>query len=115
MKRKPSKKHGAPVKASTAPFAFETRDINLDRLLLDPNNYRFLDRKKFKKKVTTRFHEESVQRATLDMLEQSYQLEELKQSILVNGYVPMNVLSWCRMRRKTVGSLLSRVTVGWHR
>jgi hypothetical protein len=70
-------------------FDFEAQEIRVDRLLLDPNNYRFLDRRKFKKKVATRFHEESVQRATLDSLEQSYQLDELKQSILTNGYVPM--------------------------
>jgi hypothetical protein len=75
--------------ASDAPFQFETKDVNLDRLLLDPNNYRFLDRKKFKKKAAIRFHENTVQRATLDTLEQAYQLDELKQSILVNGYVPM--------------------------
>src|ERR1700694_3530048 len=72
-----------------APFEFEAQDISVSRLLLDPNNYRFLDRKKFKKKAANRFHEESVQMATLESLEQSYQLEELKHSIITNGYVPM--------------------------
>jgi hypothetical protein len=72
-----------------APFAFTAQDVRISRLLLDPNNYRFLDRRKFKKKAANRFHEESVQRATLDALEQSYQLDELKHSILTNGYVPM--------------------------
>ncbi len=72
-----------------APFDFEAQDILVAKLLLDPNNYRFLDRKKFKKKAATRFHEESVQRATLESLEQSYQLDELKHSIMTNGYVPM--------------------------
>lgn len=75
--------------AAKAPFEFEARDIVLSKLLLDPNNYRFLDRKKFKKKAATRLHEDSVQRATLDTLEQFYQLDELKQSIMTNGYVPM--------------------------
>lgn len=75
--------------ASTPPFEFEAEDISISKLLLDPNNYRFLDRKRFKKKAVNRFHEESVQRATLDSLEQSYQLDELKHSILTNGYVPM--------------------------
>jgi len=56
---------------------------------LDPNNYRFLDTRKFKKRASTRFHEDSVQRTTLEALERSYQLDELKQSILTNGYVPM--------------------------
>jgi hypothetical protein len=76
----------APAKA---PFDFEAQDISVSKLLLDPNNYRFLDRKKFKKKAANRFHEESVQRATLESLEQSYQLDELKHSIITNGYVPM--------------------------
>jgi len=76
-------------KAAKAAFESEPKDIDLDDLLLDPNNYRFLDRKKFKKKASTRFHEQSVQRATLESLEQSYQLDELKHSILTNGYVPM--------------------------
>lgn len=72
-----------------APFEFDAQDIGVSKLLLDPNNYRFLDRKKFKKKAMNRAHEESVQRATLESLEQSYQLDELKHSILTNGYVPM--------------------------
>ena len=72
-----------------APFEFEGQDISVSKLLLDPNNYRFLDRRKFKKKAAKRSHEESVQRATLDSLEQSYQLDELKHSIITNGYVPM--------------------------
>jgi hypothetical protein len=74
---------------SSQPFDFVAQDIPVSKLLLDPNNYRFLDRKKFKKKVATRFHEETVQRATLESLEQSYQLDELKHSITTNGYVPM--------------------------
>jgi hypothetical protein len=79
----------AGISNRKSPFEFRPQDIQLDKLLLDPNNYRFLDRKKFKRKVATRFHEESVQRSTLERLEHSYQLEELKQSILTNGYVPM--------------------------
>jgi len=76
-------------RAAKTPFESEASDISLSKLLLDPNNYRFLDRKKFKKKASIRFHEDSVQRATLESLEQSYQLDELKHSILTNGYVPM--------------------------
>jgi hypothetical protein len=77
------------VKNAVSPFSFSTADINLEKLLLDPNNYRFLDRKNFKKKVINRFHEEKVQASTLENLEHHYQLDELKNSILVNGYVPM--------------------------
>lgn len=76
-------------KKASAPFEFDAKNISISKLLLDPNNYRFLDRRKFKKKAFNRFHEDSVQRATLESLEQSYQLDELKQSILTNGYVPM--------------------------
>jgi hypothetical protein len=76
-----------PTKAQ--PFDFETKEIALSKILLDPNNYRFFDSRKFKKKAINRFHEPSVQKATLESLEQSYQLDELKQSILTNGYVPM--------------------------
>jgi hypothetical protein len=38
------------VPAKTA-FDFEALEISVSKLLLDPNNYRFLDRKKFKKKA----------------------------------------------------------------
>lgn len=76
-------------KSPKAPFLSQPEDIHISKLLLDPNNYRFLDRRKFKKKAATRFHEDTVQKATLDSLEQSYQLDELKHSILTNGYVPM--------------------------
>ena len=79
------------AEGSTAlsPFEFIAQDISVSKLLLDPNNYRFLDRRKFKKKAINRSHEESVQRATLEALEQVYQLDELKHSIMTNGYVPM--------------------------
>jgi hypothetical protein len=85
---KPSPSQTAAA-GTQAPFEFEGQDISVSKLLLDPNNYRFLDRKKFKKKAANRSHEESVQRATLESLEQSYQLDELKHSIITNGYVPM--------------------------
>ena len=82
-------KKSAGQVAAKARFDFEAEDISVSKLLLDPNNYRFLDRKKFKRKAANRFHEDSVQRATLESLEQSYQLDELKHSIMTNGYVPM--------------------------
>jgi len=73
----------------TNPFDFQAVDVPIGKILLDPNNYRFWDQKKFKKKVVTRFHEERVQSATLEKLERDYQLDELKNSIITNGYVPM--------------------------
>ena len=88
MVTKKAKQVGLRQTQSSA-FQFDSKDIDIDKMLLDPNNYRFLDVRKFKKRVSTRFHEESVQQATLSMLERSYQLDELKESILANGYVPM--------------------------
>lgn len=72
-------------------IAFKSLDIRIKNLLLDPNNYRFLDNPSFKRKIKTKFHVSSVQEKTLQLLEQdkSYQLQELKKSILTNGYVPM--------------------------
>jgi hypothetical protein len=70
---------------------FEGKEVDLDGLLLDPNNYRFLDSKDYKPKPKNRYASEKVQTATLRLLIQDkrYQLAELKKSILTNGYVPM--------------------------
>jgi len=91
----------AATSGAKAPFEFEGQDISVSNLLLDPNNYRFLDRKKFKKKAANRSHEKSVQRATLESLEQSYQLDELKHSIITNGYVPMERIIVVPFRAKS--------------
>jgi hypothetical protein len=74
------------------PMKFESRDdIPLSDLLLDPNNYRFLDNKDYKPKPKNRYASDKVQNATLRLLAQDkrYQLDELKKSIITNGYVPM--------------------------
>src|SRR2546425_2481211 len=72
-------------------FSFKAIDIEVKDLLLDPNNYRFIDNPSYKKKIKTKYHLVSVQESTLRLLEQdrTYQLEELKKSIRTNGYVPM--------------------------
>ena len=72
-------------------FAAKEKEIEVISLLLDPNNYRFLDNPNYKKKIRSKFHLPDVQSATLRLLEQDkrYQLSELKKSILSNGYVPM--------------------------
>ena len=76
---------------SAATMKFESEDIKISDLLLDPNNYRFLDNKDFKRKPENRYASEKVQGATLRLLTQDkrYQLDELRKSILTNGYVPM--------------------------
>ncbi len=72
-------------------ISFTNKDIKLSNLLLDPNNYRFLDNPNYKKKIKSKYHLLDVQKATLKLLEQDkrYQLSELKKSILSNGFVPM--------------------------
>ena len=72
-------------------MTLKAKEIEVSRLLLDPNNYRFLDNPNYKKKLRGKYHVEAVQEATLRLLEQDkrYQLNELKNSILANGYVPM--------------------------
>jgi hypothetical protein len=64
-------------------FTFASKDIALDHLLLDPNNYRFLDNPSYKRKLSTKYHLPDVQAATFRLLEQDkrYQLAELKNEI----------------------------------
>ncbi len=68
---------------------FQRKTLRLTELLLDPNNFRFLDNPNFKKRVVNRFHNQSVQDATLRLLEKghNYQLKPLRNSILSNGYI----------------------------
>ena len=72
---------------------FAAKEIPLGNLLLDPNNYRFYDLPKslWSRKQSERFHEPAVQDLTLRLLENTkrYSLNELRQSILANGFVPM--------------------------
>lgn len=81
----------APTRRKPAALSFEAKDIPLADLLLDPNNYRFLDNRDYKRKPKSRYASEKVQTSTLRLLNQDkrYQLSELKKSILTNGYVPM--------------------------
>lgn len=72
-------------------ITFKSAEIEVKNLLLDPNNYRFLDNPAFKRKIKSKYHLSGVQDKTLQLLEsdKTYQLQELKKSILTNGYVPM--------------------------
>jgi len=81
----------APPEDGSKKIAFKSLNIELKHLLLDPNNYRFLNNLSFKRKIRTKFHLPNVQETTLRLLEldKAYQLQELKKSILTNGYVPM--------------------------
>jgi ParB-like nuclease family protein len=70
---------------------FVLDDLELDSLLLDPNNYRFLDLPQWKRRLANRFHEPGAQEATLKFMENTarYNLPELRDSILSNGYISL--------------------------
>jgi hypothetical protein len=70
---------------------FSARTAPVARLLVHPNNYRFLDLPAWKRRQERRFHDSTVQEATIQLLERhpTYQLSELRSSILANGYVPL--------------------------
>ena len=66
--------------------------VTPDRLLLDPNNYRFHDVDTYKPVVSRRrYGERSVQMRALSLLQstEKFDLQALKDSILTNGYVPL--------------------------
>ena len=66
----------------------------LDQLLLDPNNYRFLDMNQYTEAQPNRVHEVSVQQRAEDLvkLDGREELRALKESIQANGYVALETL-----------------------
>jgi hypothetical protein len=64
-------------------------ELSAEALLLDPNNYRFQDTDGFIYAADDRFHEESVQRRAFQRIRQDEGLQLLKNSILRNGFVPV--------------------------
>ncbi|MGY6551659.1 MAG: hypothetical protein ACXIT4_07140 [Erythrobacter sp.] len=64
----------------------QARNISLDDLLLDPNNYRLQDNDSFNLVNEQRFAEESVQERTQKKLEK-HSLKELVNSIRANGFL----------------------------
>ena len=75
----------------------ETRQLEVEpeRLLLDPNNYRFHDLGSYKPVSNpTRYAEVGVQERALQILEStaSFELESLRESIRSNGFVPLEQL-----------------------
>jgi hypothetical protein len=73
---------------------YVTIPVNLDNLLLDPNNYRFYDMDVYSAAAPNRIHEESVQRRAEELvrLDGKEDLRALKESIEANGYIPIEVL-----------------------
>jgi hypothetical protein len=71
---------------------FIEKKISPNHLLLDPNNYRFLDIPSYKQvNNRARYGESSVQSKALNILRmtESFELKALKSSISANGFVPL--------------------------
>ncbi len=68
---------------------FDICDISIEKLIIDPNNYRFLDLSQWTRRQKNRYHNQPVQDATIKLLESvaRYNLNELRKSFLANGYV----------------------------
>lgn len=67
---------------------FESTKLSLEKLLLDPNNYRFHEENDFVFAAGHRFHEDRVQDIAWQRLRDSG-LGELKNSFLANGFIPV--------------------------
>ena len=71
---------------------FSKHDVSPKQLLLDPNNYRFHDLVGYKRvSQRDRYAEPGVQERALQLLQttESFELAALKDSILTNGFVPI--------------------------
>jgi len=81
---------------------YETIQCSVQNLLLDPNNYRFFDQEDYQRVSERRYHEASVQDKAYRFLKGSrYEdLQALKESILTNGYVPLELLTVKRYEYK---------------
>ena len=67
-------------------------EVTPDKLLLDPNNYRFHDLDAYRPVVSRqRFGDTRVQTRVMDLLlsADGFELQALKDSIMTNGYVPL--------------------------
>ena len=68
---------------------FQDKLVAHDRLLLDPNNYRFQESPDWVAASDERFHEEAIQDRAYRRLRDGGGLVELKNSILTNGFLPV--------------------------
>ncbi|WP_168916539.1 hypothetical protein [Microcella flavibacter] len=67
---------------------YEPKTLPLSQILLDPNNFRFQGDAAVRRVAETRFSEDGVQNAAFARLKADG-LTELKQSIMSNGFVPV--------------------------
>jgi hypothetical protein len=71
---------------------FQQHHVSPEQLLLDPNNYRFHDISGYRPvNNQARYGEPGVQERAIQLLQntESFELESLKDSIVTNGYVPI--------------------------
>jgi hypothetical protein len=71
---------------------FREDELSHEKLLLDPNNYRYHDNPNFVYADEARFHEESVQRRAYNRLKAEETLVQLKNSFITNGFIPVERL-----------------------
>ncbi|WP_230971225.1 ParB N-terminal domain-containing protein [Nitrogeniibacter aestuarii] len=64
-------------------------DLPATALLLDPNNYRFHELEHYVEAAEDRFAEDAVQKRAQQRLRQEEGIQELKNSIVRNGYIPV--------------------------
>lgn len=69
---------------------FREANVSYEQLLLDPNNYRFIDSPRFSLANERRLHEDSVQDRAYSRMRDD--VEQLKDSILTNGLMPIERL-----------------------
>jgi hypothetical protein len=81
---------------------YKLNECSIACLLLDPNNYRFLDLEDYQPVSNKRYHEKTVQdRAYTFLKGKRYEeLQALKDSIMTNGYVPLEQLIVRRYENK---------------
>lgn len=68
---------------------FKEDNLNLDKLLLDPNNYRYQDDPNFVLVDEKRFVEKGVQDRAFRRLRAEESLLQLKNSLMTNGFIPV--------------------------
>lgn len=68
--------------------SYDVKSVRLDQLILDPNNYRFKGEQDRPVVAEKRFADASVQKKAVERLRKDG-LAELKQSILSNGFLPV--------------------------
>jgi hypothetical protein len=69
--------------------SYSETELPLEKILLDPNNYRFQDTPDFVTADANRFHEKTVQDRVYRTLKETANVGQLKASIIRNGFIPV--------------------------